>query len=547
MSGHGVSQGLVCAPVARLTPPATTDPEEAPGDNPAHEVQRVREALAQVARQLTAAAADGGVAGAILQAAAAMAQDPALLQAAAGHIGQGSPTAHSVTLAIDAYCRQLRELGGYMADRVTDLEDIRNRAIALLLDVPLPGIPQPGGPFVLVAHDLSPADTAHLATSDAVALLTEAGGPTSHTAILSRSLGLPAVVGCHEAARLTDGTPVILDGRTGTVEVHPTPQRLHQARQQSQATPQHQTFGPGRTADGHGIALLTNIGTAADAARAAAADTEGVGLFRTEFLFLNRREAPTADEQTEAYTQVFRNFAGRPITVRTLDAGSDKPLPFLRLPDEENPAPGIRGLRTARLQPDALATQLSALAAAQHHTGAQLKVMAPMVSTPNEAAHFADLARSHGLDTVGVMIEVPAAALRAGDIIRHVDFVSIGTNDLAQYVMAADRTHHAVADLLDLWQPAVLSLVAQVGRAAADLGRPAGLCGEAAADPLLAAVLAGLQMSSLSMATPAVATVRDQLARLTMQQCQEMASAALDASDPDQARTAVQKAISQFS
>ncbi|MFJ5779862.1 phosphoenolpyruvate--protein phosphotransferase [Streptomyces sp. NPDC093094] len=545
MSGYGVSPGLACAPVARLALPVTTDPDEAPGGNPAREVQRVRDALTQVAQQLTSAAAAGGVAGVILEAGAAMAQDPALLQAAAGYIGQGRPTAHSVTLAVDAYCRQLRELGGYMADRVTDLQDIRNRTVALLLGVPLPGIPRPGRPFVLVAHDLSPADTAGLADSDAVALLTEAGGPTGHTAILARILGLPAVVGCGEAAALTDGTPVILDGQSGTVEAHPPPERLRQALHQAEAGAHYQTRGPGRTADGHSVALLTNIGTAADAAKAATADAEGAGLFRTEFLFLDRRTAPTVEEQIEVYTTAFRHFAGRPITVRTLDAGSDKPLPFLKLPDEENPALGIRGLRTARLQPDALATQLTALAAAQRRTGAQLKVMAPMVSTPSEAAHFADLARSHGLDTVGVMIEIPAAALRASDIIKCVDFVSIGTNDLAQYVMAADRTNHAVADLLDLWQPAVLSLVALVGSAAADHWKPVGVCGEAAGDPALAAVLAGLKITSLSMAAPAVAAVRDQLARLTLHQCQDLASAAISAAGPDQARSAVQKAITR--
>ncbi|MER8012508.1 PEP-utilizing enzyme [Streptomyces sp. NPDC094149] len=255
MHGYGVSPGLACAPVARLALPMTTDPDEAPGDSPAREVQRVRDALAQVAQQLTAAAAAaGGVAGAILEAGASMAQDPSLLQSAAGHIGQGKPTAHSVTLAADAYCRQLRELGGDMADRVTDLHDIRNRAVALLLDVPLPGIPQPGHPFILVAHDLSPADTAGLATSGAVALLTEASGPTSHTAILARTLGLPSVVGCREAATLTDGTPVILDGQSGTVEAHPAPERLRQAQRQSKARAQHQTHGPGRMADGHSTA-----------------------------------------------------------------------------------------------------------------------------------------------------------------------------------------------------------------------------------------------------------------------------------------------------
>ncbi|SDN27254.1 phosphoenolpyruvate--protein phosphotransferase [Streptomyces wuyuanensis] len=535
MTGYGVSPGVACAPLARMTPPVITDPDEAPGENSAHEVQRVRQALTEVAAQLSAIAT-GGTAGAILEAGAAMAGDPALVQAAAHHIGRGVPTAHSLSLAIDAYCTQLEQAGGYMAERAADLRDIRNRTVALLMDVPMPGIPRPGHSFILAAEDLSPADTAQLAGGDVVGLITEKGGPTGHTAILARALGLPAVVGCPQAGALQDGIPVLLDGRAGTVEAHPSPQRRQQALDDARTRTQSRTKGPGRTADHQAVQLLTNIGTPADAVRAAQADNEGVGLFRTEFLFLDRREPPTLEEQIRAYSQVFDSFEGRTVTVRTLDAGSDKPLPFLHLPREDNPALGLRGLRTATLRPGILETQLAALVTAQRRTSARMRVMAPMVTTAEEAAHFAGLARSCGVQTVGIMIEVPSAALRAHDLLPHVDFASIGTNDLAQYSLAADRTSQTLGHLLDPWQPALLTLVATVCGAAEDLGRPVGVCGEAAADPLLAPVLAGLGVSGLSMAAPAVADVRDALAELTLEQCRSLAAAVLDATSSAAAR-----------
>ncbi|MBD0842172.1 phosphoenolpyruvate--protein phosphotransferase [Streptomyces sp. TRM68416] len=544
MTGYGVSPGLACAPLARMTPPVITDPDEAPGENAAHEVQRVRRALTEVAAQLSAIATEG-TAGAILEAGAAMAGDPALVQAAAHHIGQGAPTAHSLSLAVDTYCTQLEQAGGYMAERAADLRDIRNRAVALLRGVPMPGIPRPGHPFILAAEDLSPADTAQLAGGDVVGLLTEKGGPTGHTAILARALGLPAVVGCPHAGDLPDGTPVLLDGRAGTVEAHPSPRRRQQALDARTRT-QPRTKGPGRTADQHTVELLTNIGTPADALRAAQTDNEGVGLFRTEFLFLDRREPPTLEEQIRAYTQVFESFEGRTVTVRTLDAGSDKPLPFLHLPREDNPALGLRGLRTATLRPGVLETQLAALVTAQRRTGARMRVMAPMVATAEEAADFAGLARSCGVQTVGIMIEVPSAALRAHDALPHVDFASIGTNDLAQYTLAADRTSQPLGHLLDPWQPALLTLVASVCRVAGALDRPVGVCGEAAADPLLALVLAGLGVSGLSMAAPAVADVRDALADLTLEQCRSLAAAVLDATGPATARATAQETIETF-
>jgi phosphotransferase system enzyme I (PtsI) len=264
-----------------------------------------------------------------------------------------------------------------------------------------------------------------------------------------------------------------------------------------------------------------------------------VGLLRTELLFLSRHEAPSLAEQRAAYAELFAAFPGRRVVVRTLDAGADKPLPFLDLEQEPNPALGVRGLRTAAVRPEVLDTQLEAIARAAEDSGAQVWCMAPMVATAGEAAGFRDLARAHGLGTVGAMVEIPAAALRARQLLEQVDFLSIGTNDLGQYTLAADRQCGALAELLDPWQPALLDLVAACARAGCEAGKPVGVCGEAAADPLLACVLAGLGVSSLSMSGAALARVGQRLGRHTRAECEDFARAALEAGDAREARAAV--------
>ncbi|WP_367318104.1 putative PEP-binding protein [Streptomyces sp. HUAS ZL42] len=524
MAGYGVSPELACAPLIRMMPPLVTDPDEAPDDDPGHEVQPIRQALTKVAEQLSTIAT-GGTADVILETGAAMASDPALIRASARHISEGVPTAHSLPLAVDSYRSELDSLDCSMAERATDLRALRNCAVAILLDAPMPGVPHPGHPFILAAADLFPVDTTVLADSEAVGPLTERSSPTSHTAISAHSLGLPAVVGCAEAAVLPDGTPVILDGRAGTLEAHPSFERRQQDLEQDRSRRLRRLHGPGRNADQHSISILTNIGTPGDAPRTAEDDNEGVGLCRTEFLYLDRHEAPTIDEQIDACTKVFTAFKGRALTTRTLDAGPDKPLPFLQMSAEDNPALGIRGLRTSTIAPSIFMIQLKALVAAQQNSGGQMRVMAPTVSTAQEAAQFAELPRGYEVHSVGIMIVVPSAALLAHELLQHVDFASIGTNDLAQYTLAADRTTHNLSHLLAPWRPARLTRTAQVCSAAPVIGRPVGVCGEAAADPLLAPVLAGTGVSSLSTASPAVAPVRDPLARLTLQHCEDLAAA----------------------
>ncbi|WP_194828477.1 phosphoenolpyruvate--protein phosphotransferase [Nocardia sp. XZ_19_231] len=540
--GLGVSPGVVCAPWLRFGAQFETSAHDPVGGSPAEELARVKDALGVVSDEMAARATRvTGVAAEILSMSATMARDPGIVAATQKELEAGMPTAHAVHLAFEGFCAKLEALGGYMAERATDLRDIGGRTVAVLLGRPMPGIPEPGYPFVLVARDLAPADTAMLGDSDVVGLLTTEGGPTSHTAILAKSLALPAVVSCPDTDRLVDGVPVLLDGTTGEVVIDPSPEHQQAAVEQAAADKARiaAASGPGHTADGTPVHLLVNIGTVDDAVKAGPVDSEGVGLFRTEFMYLGKASAPSLDEQTASYTAVLEQFAGRRVVVRTLDAGSDKPLPFLDLGSEENPALGVRGLRIGTVFPETLATQLTALARAGEATGADLWVMAPMVATADEAAGFAALARESGLTKVGAMIEIPAAALRAADLLAHLDFVSIGTNDLSQYTCAVDRMAGGLAQLLDPWQPAVLDLIAMVGAAGAAAGKSVGVCGEAASDPTLAPVLVGLGVTSLSMSVPALPAVRAALAAVDMQRCQDAADAACAARNPQVAREVV--------
>ncbi|WP_394813584.1 phosphoenolpyruvate--protein phosphotransferase [Streptomyces hazeniae] len=545
--GIGVGGGAAAGPVARMTPPpGIPAPRTVPSGEVAAEADAVRQALAQVTADLERrASATSGEAAEVLAAQAMMAGDPSLADRAADLVRDGSDGPHALTAAFGAFRAALEAAGGVFAERVADLDDLRDRAVARFLGLPMPGLPEPGHPYVLVADDLAPADTALLDPATVLALLTVRGGPTSHTAILARILGIPAVVGCAGAAGLADGRTVLVDGTAGTVQTDPSPEAVAAAadRDDRARRAAESVAGPGRTADGHPVALLVNLGGLAELPAAAAADSEGVGLFRTEFLHLDRDRAPGMEEQTAAYREVFAAFAGRRVVVRTLDAGADKPLPFATAADEPNPALGVRGLRTAARDPHLLETQLAAISAAAEDFGAQVWVMAPMVSLPREAADFTARVRAHGLPVAGAMVEVPAAALRARNLAGPCDFLSIGTNDLAQYALAADRTLGNLAELLDPWQPAVLDLVAMTAEAGAARDLPVGVCGEAAADPALALVLVGLGVTSLSAAPGCLPAVRAALAAHSLDRCRHLAHLARTAPDASSARTAVLTAL----
>ncbi|WP_370381433.1 phosphoenolpyruvate--protein phosphotransferase [Catenulispora sp. GAS73] len=527
-----MSPGTAVGPVVRMTAPAPLPPPHQVVDSAA-ELASARQAVSVVAADLTVRAGRvSGEAKEILEALAMMAADPTLGADIEQRIASGTDAAHAVTEAFDAQADLLRDAGGYFAERAADLEDLRDRAVATVLGRPIPGIPDPGHVFVLVAADLAPADTASLNPEQVLAIVTERGGPTSHTAILARGLGIPAVVAVAGVTEIADGVVVAVDGASGIVTVGVEPAADNAPRVRTQAN--LADLGPCHTKDGHPVSLYLNIGSLKDVRPGA----QGVGLLRTEFLFLGRKDAPSVAEQHAAYLELFNAFPdpGTRVVIRTLDAGADKPLPFLGLPDEENPALGVRGLRTARLRPEVLDDQLAAIASAAAATTCEVWVMAPMVATPAEAAEFAAKARAHGLQHVGAMIEIPAAALRASRLLAHLDFLSIGTNDLGQYTMATDRQDGRLPDLLDPWQPALLELIALAAEAGRAAGKPVGVCGEAAADPGLAAVLVGLGVTSLSMTAAAVPAVHASLSRRTLPECRDLAERARDVDDPAEAR-----------
>jgi len=551
LRGVGVSAGVVIGPVAVMAGAIPEPSMEGPTASTTEaEVAAAATALEAVATDLEArGAAAGGDARDVLEAQALMVRDPGLAERVAQLAGEGRGAARAVWESFGEYRELLAGAGEYMAARVADLDDLRGRVVARLLGVPVPGVPDPGHPFVLVARDLAPADTATLDPATVLAFVTEEGGPTSHTAILAKSLGVPAVVGCAGATGLGDGTTVIVDGAAGLVVPNPSKEEVAEAERRAAARTATRgaalaARGPGATADGHRVGLLANIGGPAEVAAAVAAGAEGVGLFRTEFLFLDRQTPPTVAEQQAAYQEVVAGFPGGKVVVRTLDAGADKPLAFLSPRDEPNPALGQRGLRAVRRIPEVLADQLEAVgraAAAGAGSGTEVWVMAPMVATAAEAGWFCAQARRQPIARAGVMVEIPAAALTAPALLGTADFASIGTNDLAQYAFAADRLVGELAGFQDPWQPALLRLVAMVGEAGLRAEKPVGVCGEAAADPLLALVLVGLGVTSLSMAPAALADVRLLLGRHTLEACRGLAQLALEADDPEQARARVRE------
>ncbi|TAL17261.1 MAG: phosphoenolpyruvate--protein phosphotransferase [Frankiales bacterium] len=538
----GVGYGRVVRPAPAPDLPAAQEVPEA--ERPA-EAARFSAAAEAVAARLSArSAASSGVSAEVLQATAGLARDRGLLATVAERIAAGADAVHATAAAVDQFAGMFRSMGGLMAERVTDLHDIRDRVVAELTGQPEPGVPVPDEPSVLVADDLAPADTAGLDPALVVGIATRLGGPTSHTAIIARQLGIPCVVAVPGVDELPVGVLVLVDGATGAVEVEPDAaaagKAVRQAREERAVT--DRWTGPGRTADGTRVEVLANVQDGAGARAAAGGAAEGAGLFRTELCFLGAEAEPTVEQQAAIYAEVLAAFPGRKVVVRTLDAGSDKPLAFAGMPDEANPALGVRGLRIALDDPGILERQLDAIALAAERTGATPWVMAPMVATVSEARFFADRARARGL-VPGVMVEVPAAALLAERFLAVVDFVSIGTNDLSQYTMAADRLSPGLAVLTDPWQPAVLALVATTARAGLAAGKPVGVCGEAAADPLLACVLVGLGVTSLSAAAAAVPAVGSALGTVSLDACRRAAEAALAAEDPAAGRTAARAVL----
>jgi phosphocarrier protein FPr len=451
--------------------------------------------------------------------------DEALLEPAREAIAGGASAASAWRDAVEVVAHVWEGIDDeYQRARAADLRSVGTQVLARLLGVEVP-TPRLDAPGVLLTLDLAPADAASLDRSTALGVATAFGGPTSHAAVLARSLGIPAVVGLGTALLdVPEGTPIALDGEAGVVVVEPSAgvvaeleERLRE-RDEADRIARAGAMAPAVTRDGTPVEVAANVGTLEDVAPAVDAGCDGIGLFRTEFLFMGRDAMPTEDEQDAAYRAAAEALGGRPMIVRTLDAGADKPLPYLSQPAEDNPFLGVRGLRLGLVRPDVLDPQLRAIlrVAADH----PVRLMFPMVATLEELrAGRAAVERAHAAVAqagrrvperleVGVMIEVPSAALAAEALAREADFFSVGTNDLSQYTLAADRGNERVAALADPLHPAVLELIRRSAAVATAAGRWTGVCGELAADALATPLLIGLGVRELSMSAPAIPHVK---------------------------------------
>lgn len=528
IEGIPAAPGLALGPAWVYRPPDLTVPPPAgPVDAEAETARweaarrQVRERLDQLAARAREQAGEDEAA--IFAAHQLLVDDPELDGRVRQAIAGGSTAAAAVAGVTESFAQSLEQLDDeYLRGRAADIRDVGRQLLAALLGASLDLAPDE--PSIIVAHDLAPSDTARWPRERVLGLVTETGGATSHVAILARGAGVPAVAGAAGAVQaVTPGRPLVVDGSAGRVVLNPTPQR-RQAVEQALAARAERARRlaalrdlPAVTADGRRVELAVNIGKPEDIVAAEPFGPEGVGLFRTEFLFLERSRPPGEDEQWQAYAAAVRTLKGRRLVLRTLDVGADKRLPFIDWPEEMNPALGWRGARLGLERPDLLQTQLRAVLRAAAE--GPISVMFPMVTTLEEVRRLrqavveaaASLERegvAHGRVEVGIMVEVPAAALAARTLAGAVDFFSIGTNDLTQYTLAVDRTSQQVAALYDPLHPAVLRLILEVGRAAEEAGIWAGVCGELGGEPLATPFLLGAGMTELSMHARALPEVK---------------------------------------
>ncbi|WP_250536100.1 phosphoenolpyruvate--protein phosphotransferase [Caballeronia sp. AZ10_KS36] len=475
---------------------------------------------------------------AILNAHLELLGDPDLNDAAIAGISDGKSAGFAWRAAFEAQASHLEKLdNALLRERAGDIRDVGRRVLALLAGVKQARIDVPDE-SILIAEELSPSDTASLDRSKVLGFCTTTGGATSHVAILARSLGIPAICGIDESAlQLPDGTLVVLDGSRGSLRRNPGADDLKKARERIQRQTlkraQEQTAASklAVTADGHRIEVVANIRNAQEARDAVAAGAEGVGLLRSEFLFDNRDTAPSEDEQAAEYCAVAEALGReRPLVVRTLDVGGDKPLSYMPLPKEDNPFLGLRGVRVSLEFPDFFRTQLRAILRAAPI--GNLHVMFPMIATLDELRAAKRILQEEAGEhmsriKVGVMIEVPSAAMIAEPLAQEADFFSIGTNDLTQYTLAMDRGHLKLAKQADALHPAVLRLIGMTIDGAHRHGKWVGVCGGIASDAMAVPVLAGLGIDELSVSVPAIGSIKAQLARLTMDECRALAAKVL--------------------
>jgi phosphotransferase system enzyme I (PtsI) len=519
------------------------DPPESDRD-PEREHERFRQARDSAREELqaerdTAADRIGEDEAGIFDAHIQFLDDPSIESDIEAAIDEGLPAEHGVDRAFENAIEQLDAAGGRMAERTDDLREVRDRLLGQLLGASaedLPGLPDGA---VVVAERLGPTDTAQLDPGRVAGFATATGGETSHAAIMARSLGIPAVVGLDELDAVEDGQRVAIDGEAGTLVVEPSEDRLEGAVDGRDVEVRH---GPVETTDGHEIEVAANVGSPAEASAARDRGADGVGLFRTEFFFLDRNEPPSEAEQYGAFVDVLETFEGDRVVVRTLDVGGDKPVPYLDVAAGENPFLGVRGVRlTPGERGDLFEAQLRALLrAAATDAGEGLAVLFPLVTSVPEVTGLLDrvdaVAETLGAEGVparipelGVMIETPASAFVAGELAGHVDFLSIGTNDLTQYVMAAARGDDRVASFHDPLHPPVLRAIDRTIRGSRGRDVRVGMCGEMAGDPALTTLLIGLGLDELSMSSLTVPDVKAAVTATDAERAGDLADRVLDA------------------
>ncbi len=548
-SGQAASAGVAVGPIICLhpiaeaaeatTPAATVEAEHTRFDKALRASRAELEALRQSVKKRLGEA-EAAIFGAHLE----VLDDPELTAAARTGIAIGQGAVAAWRGAFEAQAAEMSAGGDHpLATRAADIRDVGTRVLGHLNGGG--GVSRLAGliasqrePVIVVAQDLSPSETAGLDPERVLAICTVGGGPNAHTAILARALGLPAIVGAQAGVlSIADGSLAILDGGQGTLAVGPDETRLTAARQAvaeqraKREAERQAAFASAVTRDGTRIHVVANIGSLKDAQRAAEAGAEGVGLLRTEFLFLDRTEAPTEDEQFALYRDIARALGGAPVIIRTLDVGGDKPLPYLPLRHEDNPFLGVRGLRLSLARPDLFRAQLRAVYRAAEY--GPLHLMFPMVLGVEDWRAARDMAEAVRAELnapaipLGIMVEIPSAALVAEQLAREVDFFSIGTNDLTQYTLAIERTHPTLAAQADGLHPAVLALIGRTARAARAAGKWAGVCGELAADAQAVALLVGLGITELSVSVAAIPATKARVRSLSHADSATLAAQAL--------------------
>lgn len=511
------------------------------------ERRKLNDAIDRSAVQLTAledrlaAQADAEKA-AIFAAHREILRDPELLDLASSAIDKGRTAAFAWRAAYTNYADKLAGLKNeVLAGRAIDVRDVGSRVLEEITGQRREKALIPPG-SILVAEDLTPSDTASLDPSKVAGFCTTAGGASSHVAILARALDIPAVAGIEpRALDIPEGTRVILDGAKGTLRQNVTEEEVARIRARQERQAQRRAIElqhadePATTTDGHHVEVVANIGGLEDAQAAMTKGAEGVGLLRSEFVFMDRRTAPTEDEQAQIYSDIAGALKpGQPLVIRTLDVGGDKPLPYLPIAPEENPFLGQRGVRVGLDRPEILRTQVRAILRATE-AGARINVMFPMISTIEDfrraKAIFEEERNALGVPAVpvGIMCEVPSTAVMAHQFAAEVDFFSVGTNDLTQYTLAMDRGHPKLAPQVDALNPAVLGLIAECVRGAHAAGRWVGVCGGAASDIQAVPLLVGIGVDELSVSVPAIPSVKALIRSLSLDRCQELAAQALGA------------------